>query len=559
MIHEKRIRQELDRPTREHDSITADSDSVVVGSSSAGAIVARRLADSGASVTLIESGRQLRGPLVNVPGMCGAIHAATALQRMVTWPARTVPQRHMNGRRLPQSHGRALGGGSVVNGMAFVRGNRRNYDDWAESGATGWGFDDVLPAFRRLESFEDGASELRGGDGPIAVERATGLAPVTHEFMSALSATTGVPFNDDYNGAEQRGVAALQQSIGAGRRYGTDRGYLWDAPANLRVISGVTASRVVVENGRATGVELVRGRGGKPAGIARAGREVIVSAGSLGSPRVLMLSGIGHANHLHEHGIDVVADLPVGDNLHDHLFVPISFHAPSGRRASPVHFGAALAREMVRPQSTYLAHTLFEAVAFVDSGVRGGPIPDLQMFILPLGYPENQDEPGLHLAEDTSPSLSLLPTMIYPESRGTVRLSSADPLAAPLINPNYLAESPDLATLVAGLELVRDIIGHKDIRGSVGTEVFPGVGCTGPELAEFARRNASGVYHPVGTCRAGTDERAVVDPQLRVRGIDGLRVADASIMPSIVGGNTNAAAMMIGERAAELILAGVPA
>ncbi|WP_232542277.1 GMC family oxidoreductase [Nocardia bovistercoris] len=368
------------------------ADYVVVGSGSAGAILARRLADTGASVTLIESGRQLRGPLVTVPGMCGAIHAVTTLQRRVTWPAHTIAQRHMNGRKLPQSHGRALGGGSVINGMAFVRGNRRNYDDWAADGATGWGFDDVLPSFRRLESFEDGPSELRGGTGPIAVERATGLAPVTESFMAALSATTGLAANDDYNGAQQFGVAALQQSTHAGRRVGTDRGYLHDAPLNLQVLSGVTATRVIVENGRAVAVELARSKDRRPVAPARATREVIISAGSLGSPRLLMLSGIGHAQHLREHGIDIVADLPVGDNLHDHLFVPMSYHARGGRRASPLAFATAMARESVRPRSTHLAHTPFEAVGFLDSGARTRThIPDLQMFILPMGYPENQD------------------------------------------------------------------------------------------------------------------------------------------------------------------------
>ncbi|WP_280275208.1 GMC family oxidoreductase [Nocardia wallacei] len=530
------------------------ADYVVVGSGSAGAVVARRLADTGATVTLIESGRQLRGPLVTVPGMCGAIHAMTSLQRRVTWPAYSVAQRHMNNRRLPQSHGRALGGGSVINGMAFVRGNRRNYDDWAADGAAGWGFSDVLPSFRRLESFEDGPSELRGGTGPIAVGRSTGLAPVTESFMAALSATTGIGPNDDYNGAQQAGVAALQQSIGAGRRVGTDRGYLWAAPPTLRIVTGVTATRVVVENGRAVAVELVAG-GNRRIEPARAGREVIVCAGSLGTPRLLMLSGIGRAAHLREHGIDVIADLPVGDNLHDHLFVPMSYLAPSGRRASPLSFAGAMARECVRPRSTYLSNTLFEAVGFVHSGVRTRTdVPDLQMFILPMSYPENQDEPGLHLAADPSPSLTLLPTMLYPQSRGTVRLASTDPFAAPLIDPNYLAEPQDSATLIAGMELVRETIGHGAVASEVGREVLPGAGATGVDLAEFVRRNASGVYHPVGTCRMGTDERAVVDPRLRVHGIAGLRVADASIMPSIVGGNTNAAAMMIGERAAELII-----
>lgn len=533
------------------------ADYVVVGSGSAGAIVARRLADTGATVTLIESGRRRRGPLVTVPGMCGAIHAVTPLQRLVTWPAYSVPQRHMNGRKLPQSHGRVLGGGSVINGMAFVRGHRQNYDDWAADGAKGWAFSDVLPSFRRLESFEDGPSELRGGDGPIAVERATGLAGVTESYMAALAATAGVEMNDDYNGAQQAGVAPIQQSACAGRRVGTDRGYLWDAPTNLRVITGVTATRVLVHNGRATGVELAAGRKRAPIGVARANREVIVSAGSLGSPRLLMLSGVGHAAHLREHGITVVADLPVGDNLHDHLFVPLSYQAHGGRSASPLSFATVAAREYARPRSTYLAHTLFEAVAFVDSGThRGSDVPDLQMFILPMGYPENQDQPGLHLPVDSALSLTLLPTMIYPESRGTLRLASTDPFAAPLIDPNYLAEPRDLATLVAGMELVRETLTHPAISREVGREVLPGPDVKAAGLVDFVRRNASGVYHPVGTCRMGTDDRAVVDPSLRVRGVEGLRVADASVMPSIVGGNTNAASMMIGEHAAELILAG---
>ena len=282
---------------------------------------------------------------------------------------------------------------------------------------------------------------------------------------------------------------------------------------------------------------------------------MIISAGSLGSPRLLMLSGIGHAAHLRDHGIEVIADLPVGDNLHDHLFVPMSYRARGGRSASPLSFAGAAARECVRPRSTYLAHTLFEGVAFVDSGVRTGvDVPDLQMFILPMSYPENQDAPGLHLAAESSSSLTLMPTLIYPESRGSVRLASTDPFTAPLIDPNYLAEPQDLETLVAGMELVRETLVHPAIAGEVGREVLPGSDRSGADLAEFVRRNASGVYHPVGTCRMGTDERSVVDPTLRVRGVAGLRVADASIMPSIVGGNTNAAAMMIGERAAELII-----
>lgn len=422
---------------------------------------------------------------------------------------------------------------------------------------TDGGFSDVLPAFRRLERFEDGADQWRGGEGPISVERASGLAGVTERCMAALAATAGVGLNPDYNGAQQAGVAPIQQSIGAGRRVGTDRGYLWGAPSNLRVLTGATATRVILRNGRAVGVELVSGRNRRPLPAEHARCEVIVSAGSLGSPRLLMLSGIGHAAHLREHGITVTADLPVGDNLHDHLFVPMSYQAAGGRRSSPLSFIGAGVCEYLRPRSTFMAHTPFEAVGFVGSGAQAGiGIPDLQMFILPLSYPENQDEPGLHLAADPAPSLTLMPTMIYPQSRGTVRLASTDPFTAPLIDPNYLAEPRDVQTLIAGMELVRETVAHPELASEVGREVLPGTGSADDDLADFVRRNASGVYHPVGTCRMGNDDRSVVDPTLRVRGVDGLRVADASIMPSIVGGNTNAAAMMIGERAAELIVGG---
>lgn len=530
-----------------------EAEYVVVGSGSAGAIVARRLADAGASVILIEAGRRRTGTLVSVPGMCGAIHAATFLQRRLTWPAYTVPQANMNGRTLPQSHGRVLGGGSVINGMAFVRGNRLNYDAWASEGNDGWSFDEVLPAFKKLERFEDGPSALRGGAGPIAVERTSGLAGASESYLTALAETAGVGFNPDYNGEQQIGVSALQQSVGGGRRVGTDRGYLRNAPAKLRILTNVTASRVLVEGGRAVGVEILTGKNRVPTRV-RAEREVIVSAGALGSPRLLMLSGIGPADHLQEHRIKVEADLPVGDNLQDHLFVPMSYEVPTGRSAAPAQFATALIKEKARRGSTYLSQSLFEAVGFVGSGARSD-VPDLQVFILPMSYPANQDKPGLHLAVDPSPALTLLPTMLYPESRGTVRLASTDPFQAPLIDPNYLAEQADVDTLVAAVKLVRETMNHPAIASDVKREVMPG-----PErsdaraLAGFVRSNASGVYHPVGTCRMGTDERAVVDPELRVRGVESLRVIDASIMPSIVGGNTNASAMMIGERGAELVL-----
>ena len=531
--------------------LPAGADYIVVGSGSAGAIVARRLADSGASVVLLEAGRQRHGVLVSVPGMVGAMHAATQLQRRVTWPAYSTPQRHLYERTLPQSHGRLLGGSSVINGMAFVRGNRQNFDDWAAEGNAGWSYQDVLPYFKKLETFEDGNTDYRGGDGPVRVTRARNLAPASEAFLDALTETAGVKWNDDYNGATQEGVAALQENVFRGRRQGTDICYLQNAPGTLQIVTGVVASRILIERGRATGVEVLA-KGGTV--TIRADCEVIMSAGALGSPRLLMISGVGHSDHLRSLGITPQVDLPVGDNLHDHLFVPLSYTIPTGRVATPGRFATTLVKELRRPDSTFLAQTLFEAVGFVHSNL-GGKAPDLQVFVLPLSYPANQDAPGYHSPVSKQPSLTLMPTVLYPKSRGTLRLQSSDPLASPLIDPEYGAESADIDVLVAGMELVRETMTQPGLAKDVRGELLPGPSHTGKAtLSEVARRTTSGVYHPVGTCRMGIDERAVVDPQLRVRGIDGLRVVDASIIPSIIGGNTNATVMMIAERASDLLL-----
>jgi choline dehydrogenase len=319
----------------------------------------------------------------------------------------------------------------------------------------------------------------------------------------------------------------------------------------LTVLPRTHAARVVIENGRATGVEVLTKTGRE---TIRAEREVIVSGGVYGSPHVLMLSGIGPADHLRAFGIDVVADLPVGDNLHDHLFVPMSFAMPTAlRKPSPAYFARAFVRENFRNDSTWLARSVFEVVAFVRTQ-HAADIPDLQLHVLPWSYPSpNQDAPIRH-KPDPRQALTIMSTLIYPKSRGTFRLTSADPTAAPAIDPNYLDEQADIDVLVSGMELIRETMASKAICDGVQVEVSPGPAyATRVDLAKEVLNRATTVYHPVGTCRMGVDERAVVDPKLRVRGIDGLRVADASIMPSIVGGNTNAASMMIGEHAAALI------
>jgi choline dehydrogenase len=347
-------------------------------------------------------------------------------------------------------------------------------------------------------------------------------------------------------------VSIFQQSNHDGLRSSTSVGYLDTRPANLTVLPKTQVARVVIEDGRATGVEILTKTGRE---VIRAEREVIVSGGVYGSPHVLMLSGIGPADHLRAFGIDVVADLPVGDNLHDHLFVPMSFAMPTAiRRPTPAYFARAFIKENLRNNSTWLARSVFEVVAFVRTPYAAD-IPDLQIHALPWSYPgPNQDAPIRH-KPDPRRSLTVFSTLIYPKSRGTFRLTSADPTAAPAIDPNYLDEPADVDVLVSGMELIRETMASRFIKGGVQGEISPGPQYpTRADLAKEVLNRATTVYHPVGTCRMGVDERAVVDPQLRVRGVEGLRVADASIMPSIVGGNTNAASMMIGEHAAAMII-----
>lgn len=528
-----------------------NADYVIVGAGSAGCVLARRLADTGASVILIEAGRRDNTQLVRKPGMIGPLHSVPQLKKTVDWGHYTVEQKHALGRRIPQTHGKVVGGSSSINGMVFVRGNHKNFDDWAAAGNTGWSFADVLPSFKKFENFEDGGNDFRGGAGPIKVTRARELTAASVSFMDALSEAATVKMNPDYNGADQEGVALFQQTNSEGLRYSTAVGYLDDRRANLTVLAKSQVARIVIENGRATGVEILAKSGGE---VIWAGREVVLCAGVFGSPHLLMLSGVGPADHVRAFGIDVAADLPVGDNLHDHLFVPMSFAMPTAvRKPTPGYFGRAYVRENLRNNSTWLARSVFEVVAFVRSPYATA-IPDLQLHVLPWSYPSpNQDAPIRH-KPDPRRSLTVMSTLIYPKSRGTFRLASADPSAAPMIDPNYLDEQADIDVLVAGMELIRETMASKSIASGVEVEVSPGPQySTRADLAKEVLNRATTVYHPVGTCRMGVDELAVVDPQLRVRGIDGLRVADASIMPSIVGGNTNAASMMIGEHCAALM------
>ena len=528
-----------------------EADYIVVGAGSAGCIVANRLAESGAQVVLVEAGKGDRSPLVRKPGMITVMHSVPQIKKRFDWNYYTVPQENAIRRQIPTMRGRLLGGSSSVNGMIFVRGNRANYDGWAADGCTGWSYDDVLPSFRRMEDWESGASEVRGTGGPVAVTTQRNLAPPSAALNEAISDVFNVANGVDYNGASQTGVAPLQMSARGGERFNTSTAYLRNRPTpNLRTETAATVSRVIVEGGKATGVE-VPGKSGRR--VIRARQEVVLSAGVIGSPQLLMLSGVGPAGHLGELGIDVHADLPVGKNLHDHLFVPMTFLAPeAGNRGTARYFARGMLAETIRG-GTWVARTAFDSVGFVPTG-QSGDYPDMQIHTMPWAYPSpNQDKPVRHEV-DTRPAMTIMPTLIHPKSRGELRLSSADPTAHPLIDPAYLSDPDDTRFLLDGIKMTREVMRNKYVADFVTEELHPGPDTYDEaELARQLPNRVHSVYHPVGTCRMGADERAVVDPQLRVRGIDGLRVADASIMPSITGGNTNAPAMMIGERCAELM------
>jgi choline dehydrogenase-like flavoprotein len=441
---------------------------------------------------------------------------------------------------------------SAINGMLFVRGNRKNFDGWAQDGCPGWSYADVLPAYQRLEDWEGGACAYRGVGGPIAVTRQRDLTPASQAFLEVLAERFDTTIVDDYNGPSQEGACVVQQSARAGLRYSASEAYLHRRAAkNLDVQTRITVTRVAFDGDRAVGVEVIAGDTKQ---IVRARREVVLSAGVIGSPHILMLSGVGPAAHLRQHGIPIVADLPVGKNLHDHLFVPMTFIAPSARhRGTALHFLGGMLAEAVRGDR-WFGRTVFEGMGFFRTRLSRDGIPDLQIHALPWSYPSpNQDRP-VRPKVDRRPALTVMPTLIYPKSRGTVTLASADPAVAPLIDPAYLSDPHDTHFLLEGIKLVREVMASSALSGVTGGELHPGAAFA--DEAAMARElpmRVHTVYQPVGTCRMGSDERAVVDPQLRVRGIDGLRVADASIMPTITGGNTNAPSLMIGERCAELL------
>ncbi|HEY2512503.1 MAG TPA: GMC family oxidoreductase N-terminal domain-containing protein [Polyangiaceae bacterium] len=534
-------------------------DYVVIGAGSAGCVVAHRLGeDRKTRVLVIDAGSSDDSPLFRRPGMLALIYQIPKLKEKSDWGYKTTPQRFLDGRQMPWTRSKITGGCSSVNGMLYIRGHRDNYDGWRDLGNPGWGYDDVLPYFKKSESHEDGASEFHGGSGPLQVSHQRDISVVSKAFMGALSKVCGVPEIPDFNGAVQEGASTYQMTCANRRRSSTSVAFLQPALGwgNVEHVSQALVTRIGVEKGRARSVSFLKD--GQERTVYADG-EIILSGGVIGSPQILMLSGIGPAAHLRERGIDVVADLPgVGKNLHDHLMVPLRFHATkdTGHTSTPSHFIAGMLNDFLFNKG-WIGKTFLEGGAFVKSA-PGRPRPDIQFHSIPWAYPEPNDDGPEEPTICKTASFTILPGLIYPESRGEILLRSKDPSEKPLIDPHYLEAPYDMQVLLAGIRMAREIAKTEPLAGFLKAEATPGPDVTSEDALRAAvRLYAKTIYHPVGTCKMGNDAAAVVDAQLRVHGIEGLRVADASIMPSITGGNTNAPSIMIGERAAEFVRASV--
>jgi choline dehydrogenase len=518
-------------------------DYIIVGAGSAGSVVASRLSeDPSARVLLIEAGGSHKHLNVQIPAAF-----AKQFKTDLDWEFYTEPEPSLQGRSLYHPRGKMLGGCSSMNAMIYIRGNRDDFDSWAKNGAPGWSYEEVLPYFRRSEANSRGESTYHGGSGPLHIQDLRSPNHLSHTLVEAMVAS-GLTCNDDFNGADQTGAGFYQVCQKRGRRWTTADAFL--APArrrpNLAVLTNSHVVGVRISGGRAAGVEVER-QGAR--GFVRAEREVVLSAGALNTPQILMLSGIGPADHLAEHQIPTIVDNPnVGAHLMDHPVYMVNFETSAAGTLAEAQSPRQLIDWLARRRGM-LTSNVAECGAFFHTR-SGEAAPDMQLLAAPVFFYNH----GFDTHE--RPAFTLACSLIAPHSRGAVRLRSSDPKAKPAMTYNYLAERADTDAMVEAVLKIREIAAAKPLRAVAGPEIHQGAPArTRAELEQKLRREASHTYHPACSARIGTEQDGVVDPQLRVHGVDGLRVADASVFPTVTHGNTHAPSVMVGEKAADLIRA----
>jgi choline dehydrogenase len=536
------------QPAKSPASETREFDYVIVGAGSAGCVLANRLtADGKHSVLLLEAGPRDTNLWIHVP----LGYARLFKEKSVNWMYQTEPEPGLDGRQVFQPRGKVLGGSSSINGLLYVRGQHEDYDRWRQRGNAGWGYDDVLPYFKKAEDQQRGADRYHGAGGPLPVSDWRHADPLSEAFVTA-AAETGIPTNPDFNGATQEGAGFFQTTTRRGRRASTAVAYLRPAKGrcNLHVEIAALAQRILFEGRRAVALEY-RKQGALR--TVRARKEILVSSGAYNSPQLLQLSGVGPAELLKQHGIDVVLDAPgVGNDLQDHLQVRLVTRCSQRVTLNDI---------VNHPVRRFMAGARYAAFRkgplTIAAGTSGAffktnprlATPDIQIHFLPF----STDKMGEKLHSFSGFTASVC--QLRPESRGSLRIRSADPTAPPEIRINYLATETDRAAFIEGIKILRKILAAPALKAYAVEEVYPGPKVTSDEeLLSFCRRTGSTVYHPTSTCRMGNDPLAVVDQRLRLRGLQGLRVVDASVMPDLMSGNTNAPTIMIAEKASDMIL-----